>query len=451
MSKRSTTGVPKPSQPKPEAEVPKSRLQPKLLREYRSRHERETEIQRLVVVGTAIAVGIAALILILAIASDLLIVPNQAVASVNGQSINVSQFRTRAKIERALLIEQLNNAIALYQSFGATADQISQAITSQQPYSTWYGQLQVADQLGNSVLNTMVEDELVRQKAQELGITVTDEDIEAQINNLFGYDPATAGLEPTATPSPTASPTALVSPTPSQAPTASPTPVPTSADEPTGTPTLTPFPTATTAPTLNATERADEALSLRDSFFSNVRNSTGVSDADIREYFRMQALREKVRDAVITDVTREAQFVNARHILVSTEAEATAALAALQAGESFASLAEAISTDQQSAANGGELGWSAVNGFVTEFADAARTAEIGAIVGPVQTQFGFHIIQVRAREDREQTDTEYEQALNTAFAAYLEDLRGAEGTSVEIYDVWTDNVPNEPIFAPRLA
>ena len=55
--------------------------------------------------------------------------------------------------------------------------------------------------------------------------------------------------------------------------------------------------------------------------------------------------------------------------------------------------------------------------YVTEFADAVKTAEIGALVGPVKTQFGYHIIQVRAREDREMSDSDYEQALNTEFDA----------------------------------
>ena len=449
MSKRSTTGMPKPAQPKPEPES-SSRLQPKLLREYRSRHERETEIQRLVLLGTAISIGFAVVILVLAIAGDLLIVPNQTVATVNGQNLNVAQFRTRAKIERALLIEQLNNAIALYQSFGATPDQISQAITSQQPYATWFGQLQVADQLGNSVLNTMVDDEIVRQKAAELGITVTDEDIDAQINKLIGYDPETAGLEPTATPSPTPSPTPLVSPTPSNtpAPTTTPTTVPTG--EPTAAPSLTPAPSSTPAPTQNATERAQEATDLKNVFFTNVRNMTGVSDGDIREYFRMLALREKVRDAVITDLGETAPYVNARHILVGTEDEANNMLAALQGGELFSSLAGAVSTDEQSAANGGELGWTAASGFVDEFGDAVTTAEIGALVGPIQSEFGFHVIQVRAREERPMTEADREQVLNTRFDEYIDDLRATDTTSVQLFDVWTDNVPTEPVFAPVL-
>ncbi|MFN8565834.1 MAG: SurA N-terminal domain-containing protein, partial [Anaerolineae bacterium] len=191
MSKRSTTGLPKPDQPKPETES-RNRLQPRLLREYRSKHERETEMQRLILIGTIITVSIALIILLGAILNEQLFVPNQTVASVNGHNISVNQFKSRAKIERALLIQQLDSAISLYSSIGYTSDQLAQLISSQQPYSTWYAQLQVADQLGNSVLNTMVEDELVRQKAAELGITVSEAEVDANIAKSFGFDAATA-------------------------------------------------------------------------------------------------------------------------------------------------------------------------------------------------------------------------------------------------------------------
>ena len=276
MSKRSTTGLPKPSQPKPEPES-KSRLQPKLLHEYRSKHERETEIQRLILIGTLITVGIAAVILLVAVLNEQLLVPNQAVASVNGQTISVSQFRTRAKIERALLIQQLDSALSLYSSLGYTTDQLSQLITSQQPYSTWYGQLTISDQLGNSVLNTMVEDELVRQKAKELGITVSDDELNAEIAKIFGYDPEKAGIDPTASPTPTQSRTPLVSPTPSTVPTSTLTPTPA---EVTGTPTVTPLPSATPSSTPNATEIATQAATRETDFFAQIRSLTGASDAD---------------------------------------------------------------------------------------------------------------------------------------------------------------------------
>ncbi len=443
MSKRSTTGQPKPVQPKPEA-ASRSRLQPRLLHEYRSKHERESEIQRLVIIGTVIAVGLAVLILVGSLLSEQLLVPNQSVATVNGQTITVAQFKTRAKIQRALLIQQLDNAISLYQAFGYPADQITQAITSQSPYSTWYGELTISDQLGNDVLNTMVEDELVRQKAQELGITVSDADVDAQIEKTFGYNPETAGLAPTPTQTLTPSPTPLVSPTPTLTPTITPT-----VDVSTVTPTTTPFPSATPSSTPNATEQATQFVQTRDDFFATIRSQTGVSDADLRDYFRIQALRQKVRDAVITDVSHTAPYVDVRHILVADQDTANAALQALQAGELFAELAKAMSTDG-SASAGGELGWAPASNYVKEFADAVKSADIGALVGPVQSQYGFHILQVRAREDRELSDNDYQNALNNEFSDYLKNLRTSDSTNVQIYDTWTNNVPTEPVWNPSI-
>jgi peptidyl-prolyl cis-trans isomerase C len=298
--------------------------------------------------------------------------------------------------------------------------------------------------LGNSVLNQMVEDELVRQKAQELGITVSDAEVDAQIQKMFGFDAETAGIPPTATPIPTETPTPLVSPTPSPERTIAPT---ATVDLTTVTPTVTPLPSATPSATPNATEEATQAAAASQTFFSSVRSSTGVSDGDIRNYFRMLALREKVRDAVITDVQHTAPFVNARHILVAEEAEANTALQALQSGESFANLAKAMSTDS-TGQSGGELGWAPASNYVAEFADAVKTADIGVLVGPVKTQFGFHIIQVRAREDREMTDSEYETANNQAFTTYIKDLREGDTSNVQLFDAWTDNVPTEPVFIP---
>ena len=173
-----------------------------------------------------------------------------------------------------------------------------------------------------------------------------------------------------------------------------------------------------------------------------------MSDADIRVYFEEQALRAAVRDAQAADMARLAPFVNARHILVGTQAEAENILAALEDGESFAMLAQTLSTDS-SAPNGGELTWAPISRYVKEFADAVREAEIGAYVGPVSTQFGYHVIQVRGREDREMSDSEFEAVKESEFDAYIETLRADPGTSIEIYDIWSDNVPPDPVFVAR--
>ena len=94
-----------------------------------------------------------------------------------------------------------------------------------------------------------------------------------------------------------------------------------------------------------------------------------------------------------------------RHILVDTEQEAQDVLAELRSGADFATLAAERSTDQGSAANGGiiepspgagcfDLG-AFSQGFVAEYVQAAVAAAVGEPTGPVQSQFGWHIILVR--------------------------------------------------------
>jgi parvulin-like peptidyl-prolyl isomerase len=66
-----------------------------------------------------------------------------------------------------------------------------------------------------------------------------------------------------------------------------------------------------------------------------------------------------------------------------------------QAPEQFAALAKEKSEDKNSAAKGGALGWATKERFVKPFADAAFSIkEEGGIVGPVQTNFGYHIIKL---------------------------------------------------------
>jgi hypothetical protein len=81
------------------------------------------------------------------------------------------------------------------------------------------------------------------------------------------------------------------------------------------------------------------------------------------------------------------------HILVETEAEGEELLADLEAGADFATLAVERSVGP-SGPNGGDLGCAPAASYVPEFAAAVETAEIGVPVGPLQTQFGWHVLVV---------------------------------------------------------
>jgi len=85
--------------------------------------------------------------------------------------------------------------------------------------------------------------------------------------------------------------------------------------------------------------------------------------------------------------------VHAAHILVKREDQAKEILAKINAGENFGEMARKFSTCP-SGKKGGDLGWFTRGKMVKEFEKAAFEGQKGAIVGPVKTDFGYHLIKV---------------------------------------------------------
>ena len=98
------------------------------------------------------------------------------------------------------------------------------------------------------------------------------------------------------------------------------------------------------------------------------------------------------------DAAPQKEF-SASHILVDTVEEAEAIKTELAGGADFAELAKAKSTDTGSGANGGDLGWFGLGVMVQPFEDAVVAAKIGEVTGPVQSDFGYHLILVKETRD----------------------------------------------------
>ena len=89
---------------------------------------------------------------------------------------------------------------------------------------------------------------------------------------------------------------------------------------------------------------------------------------------------------------------SARHILVDTEEQCNELKAKIEAGADFADMAREFS-NCPSGKQGGDLGEFGPGQMVKEFNDVVFSAEPNTVQGPVQTQFGYHLIEVTSRTE----------------------------------------------------
>lgn len=171
--------------------------------------------------------------------------------------------------------------------------------------------------------------------------------------------------------------------------------------------------------------------------------SSGMSIADLEEEMKTYLKVEKIigPDIDITDEQMSTYFeenkesfeqgskVEASHILVETQKKADEVKSKLDNGSDFAELAAEYSIDESNAENGGELGEFGAGEMAPEFEEAAFSMEADEISEPVETDYGFHIIQVTSKTEAKEATLEdskeqikeilFDEALNTKYAEWL--------------------------------
>ena len=194
-----------------------------------------------------------------------------------------------------------------------------------------------------------------------------------------------------------------------------------------------------------------------------------ITSAYLRTVIAIQLMEERASsdfEADVSDPTEEelrARYetivpsianVCSAHILLESEAEALDALDRAQAGEDFGELAAELSTGP-SGPRGGDLGCGEPAQFVAEFAAAVLDAELGAPYGPVETEFGWHVILVSERtipsmdevQDRLIGDTQ--QVVREMWIDWaLGELAAADVQVAPEYGVWTAAPDQPPAITP---
>ena len=149
--------------------------------------------------------------------------------------------------------------------------------------------------------------------------------------------------------------------------------------------------------------QAAHAAKLEDSDLYKQRLSY-LQDRALRRAYTKQAVSDAITpDQIKAEYDKQiaampaADEIHARHILVSSEDDAKAIKAQLDGGADFAALAKEKSIEPGAKDSGGDLGYFTQDKMVKPFGDAAFALKVNEISQPVQTQFGWHIIQVLDR------------------------------------------------------
>jgi peptidyl-prolyl cis-trans isomerase D len=432
-------------------------------RKHIARIEKEKKQKKILLISILSILVVVVLLVTYGILSKTVLLAGTPVAKVNSQTITVDQFQKRVKYQRMSLVQNfLNYQTSSFAQFFQT--QLLDVQNRLDDYLTY----------GGEVLDSMISEAVVAQKAQELGLTVTDEDITKELQQNFGYyangtptETATVEYRPTSTFSATQLSLITLTPAPSETPTetqvpATETPVSTSVspdatEAPTSEVPVTPTATATVVLPTNTPETVATATvvpptatpytlegynALYSTVAANIATQTNFGDEDLKNYVRNSLYSQKLYDYVTKDILPEQDMVWARHILVATEDDAKLVLEKLNAGEDFAATAVYYSKDTSNSANGGDLGWIYKGQMVAEFEKAAWDLKIGEYSQPVKSSFGYHIIQVLGHEKRQLTADELSSAKSTAYQKYVDDLKTK--ATIKKFDVWASVVPNEP-------
>lgn len=287
-------------------------------------------------------------------------------------------------------------------------------------------------QLPDQTLDQLVEQALLRQEADRRGLQVTPDEVDAELRKQVAEIQAREAPPPTPDASP--SPTTEASPAPAAAiATATGDASPAPATAATGTADATAIPTASPSPFPTPTAVPTLEPAAFDTAFKKLLDESGLTEARVRELVRQQLLREKLQTAFGDEVPTSQEQVRARHILLPDEEQAKQALARLEAGEDFASVAREVSTDPGSKDKGGDLGWFPRGVMNKEFEDAAFALQPGQRSGIVKSPNGYHIIEVLERDpNRPVEPSTLEQLKSRAFSTWLAEQRASPQVTLEL-------------------
>jgi len=408
--------------------------------------EKEDRQKRTIIISTIVVLVAVFSLVAYGVLDKYVLKPKTPIVQLDSRNVNVLEFEQRVRYQRFQIINQTYQLIEFVQSLGGTPDifayfeqQIIMATT----------QLSQPLLIGQEVIQTISDDLIILAEAEKMGIEVDEAQIDQEIRSVFGYFP-----EGTPTPIPINEPLPTSTMTSLQMTLVPPTDSPEEDQEenqstlPTNTPQIEeapegePDPTAT--PLLIPTEYTLDLYEVSYQNYMDVLTNEEIKEQTFRDTVRMYLVRKELMNVLSADITQTQEQIWVRHILVEDELTALEVTDKLAGGQDFVVLAAEYSSDETNKDNGGDLGWFALGMMVQPFEEAAFALEVGEISDPVQTDFGWHILQALGKEQMPIDEAALENLRNQAFSEWLIEKRLEY--ELEINEDWISFVPSEPVL-----
>lgn len=317
------------------------------------------------------------------------------VVSVNGEPIPRDQFHARVQFVRWQYLRELQT---LYDATGGNL------VLARDYVRNLADTLDDPVRLGDAVLYQMEEERLLWQTGEQLGLTSTAEDAQMQEESFFSM---------------------------------------------------------WTNVSVEQLAADAEAQAFIDAWYAGAQDASGMSADDIRVLFETKALNQRLFEYLAANVPQDELAVHTRHVLcafypddvgnpvppagnerAAAESCAQAVMIRLANGERFEAVAMDVSDDLASAQRGGDVGWQLVSYLAEPYADAARDAELNTAIGPVETVYGFHVLEVLEREMQALTAEQIAQSRQGYFALWTETLHA--DAAIERSADWDAGLPRDP-------
>jgi len=392
-------------------------------KKFLAQKEIEDRQKKIVIISTLAVLVIVIGLVIYGVVDRYVFRARTTVIELESYTINADEFEQQVRWSRRNLILEIDQILNTFQQLGGSPE-VFAYFEQQLILSTT--QLQQPLLIGQEVLQSMTDDIILLVVAEKMGVTIDEALIDLEIEEAFGFY-----ADGTPTPLPTQELAGDGSDDQADQPTV--TPQSESDDQE-------PDPTAT--PLLIPTEYTkDLFLDVYQDFLNSIKDD-GINEKTIRYLVKMSVIRQEVLDSVTANVERTQEQVWVRHILVEDEKTALEITGKLAEGEDFASLAAEYSTDESNKDSGGDLGWFARGRMVPAFDEAAFGLNVGEISDPVQTDFGWHILESLGKDDLLLDAASYDQLKNEVFTNWLNEKRTEY--LPEVNQDWVKYVPTEP-------